>query len=106
MKGQCHVKTLKTSGIYASELDWDNSFKDKKNPEGWFKMVIEPIENSDGKHEIRYMLDPKGGYIISGEAYIISEPTEAAINAKIRKNHPAVYTDVVHTKVKKEDALW
>ena len=105
MKGQIRVKTLNESGIYASDLDWDNSFKDKKNPEGWFKMVIEPIENSDGKHEIRYMLVP-GGYIVSGEAYIISEATEAAINARIRKNHPAVYTDVVHTKVKNEGSLW
>ena len=55
MKGHIIVPEITNDSYYVSELDWDNTYKDKGNPKGYFKMLIEPIKNGDGKYEIRYM---------------------------------------------------
>lgn len=44
MKGKMNVPKLNKSGLFFSELDRDNSFKDKDNPKGYFVMAIEPLE--------------------------------------------------------------
>ena len=42
MKGQMKVKKLNDTGLYISEMDWDNTYICKENPIGNFVMVIEP----------------------------------------------------------------
>ena len=108
MKGYITVKALKPkTGIYASELDYDRSFADKDNPKGLFKMVIEPIMNNDGKYEIRYMRSDEG-YIVSGEAYIVSYGSEAKINDYVLKHFMSgpKYKPLIHTEGKSMKELW
>ena len=40
MKGQMKVKKLNDTGLYISEMDWDNTYICKENPIGNFVMVI------------------------------------------------------------------
>ena len=48
MKGQMKVKKLNDTGLYISEMDWDNTYICKENPIGNFVMVIEPLSGFDG----------------------------------------------------------
>ena len=48
MKGQMIVKKLNDTGLYISEMDWDNTYICKENPIGNFVMVIEPLSGFDG----------------------------------------------------------
>lgn len=104
MKGQMKIKTLNVTGNYVSELDQDISYVDKTNPMGYFKMLINPIRNSEDEYEIRYMMVP-GGYMVSGEAYIISGETEDDIDRKL-KGYFEDYGTVIHTKVEDKNDLW
>lgn len=47
MKGTMKVPKLNKSGLFISELDWDDTYKEKENPKGNFVMVIEPLEGFD-----------------------------------------------------------
>lgn len=70
MKGKMNVPKLNKSGLFFSELDRDNSFKDKDNPKGYFVMAIEPLEGfSEG---IIYYEKLEDGFLIDGEAYILT----------------------------------
>lgn len=104
MKGHILVSRLSNKSYYVSELDWDNAFKDKGNPKGLFKMLIEPIQNNDGVYEIKYM---KHGdkYKISGESYIISANSESKIDKKIKQLRTKRLS-FIQTKVETEDQLW
>jgi hypothetical protein len=104
MRGYIVVRKLTKKPYYVSEIDWDNSFKDKGNPKGYFKMLIEPIENSDDKYEIRYM-KADNGIKVSGEAYIFTGRSEKQIDNKIAK-FVTVRKNYVQTEVNTEEELW
>lgn len=70
MKGIIQVKELNKIGLFISEIDWDNSFKDKGNPKGNFVMIIEPIEGNE--NGIIYYQKTDDGFLIEGEAYILT----------------------------------
>lgn len=78
MKGIMAVRKLKKKGKYVSEIDCDSSFVDANNPNGYFKIVICPIEN-----KILYC-KVQNGYKILGEGYIVSGRDEKDIDEKIR----------------------
>ena len=40
MKGIIKVDKLNKSGLYISDVDWDECYKSKKNPKGNFVMII------------------------------------------------------------------
>lgn len=106
MKGQFISKGIRKSGNYISALDYDASFADRNNPHGYFKMVIQPIENSRGQHEIRYMktLD---GIRVSGEAYILTGETEMEIDEKYKRRFSSDHWEkLIQTEVKTENDLW
>ncbi len=79
MTGTMFVKRLNKSGTFVSDLDYDKAFADKHNPVGYFKMVIQPFEES----QIRYA-KVKGGYVVQGESYIISGHDEKSIDGDIK----------------------
>ena len=104
MKGRIVVSEKTNESYYVSELDSDNAYKDKGNPKGYFKMLIEPIENGDDKYEIRYMkVDNR--IKVSGEAYIFTGRSEAQIDKQIAK-FVTVRNDCIQTEVKTEERLW
>lgn len=70
MKGYFKVKELNNNGLFVSDMDWDNSFKDKSNPKGNFVMIIEPFVG-DNK-EFVYYQKVEDGFIVKGEAYILT----------------------------------
>lgn len=106
LKGQIHVNNLNARGVYVSELDTDKAFAFSGNSCGYFKMVICPILNSDGKYEIRYMKD-KDGYTVSGEGYIVSDGDTRAIDRRCRNYwKDDRFGKVVQTEVKTREALW
>jgi len=78
MKGQMKVKKLNDTGLYISEMDWDNTYICKENPIGNFVMVIEPLSGFDGG--IIYFDKKTDGYLIEDEGYIL-----AGRQNKIRK---------------------
>ena len=78
MKGQMKVKKLNDTGLYISEMDWDNTYICKENPIGNFVMVIEPLSDFDGG--IIYFEKKTDGYLIEDEGYIL-----AGRQNKIRK---------------------
>lgn len=82
MKGIIKVKNLNTSGLYISEIDWDERYKSKKNPKGNFVMIIEPLEGFD--KGVIYYEKAEEGYRIEGEAYIIENRIDR-IEAEIKK---------------------
>lgn len=43
MKGIIQVNRLNKSGLFVSEMDWDDCYKSKNNPKGNFVMIIEPL---------------------------------------------------------------
>lgn len=104
MKGHITVPRLNNTGNFISELDYDKSFIDNSNTKGYFKMLIQPIENSDYKMEIRYM-KVENGYKVSGEAYIITGRDEKEIDETVNK-YREKYTDVLMTEVKSDKDLW
>jgi hypothetical protein len=97
------VKRLNKSGYYNSSLDCDNAFKGKDNPQGYFKMRVEPIEGA-----IKYM-KVEGGYLVSGEGYIFSgSESDIADRIKAYNQRNAKYRDkdVKHVEVFDESELW
>lgn len=104
MKGTILVNRINKSGNYNSALDYDPSFSCAENPVGFFKMVIQPIENSDGQSEIRYMKTDLG-IKVSGEAYIISGSDETEIDKKCRRYHRR-YDNLIQREVFSSENLW
>ena len=82
MKGIIKVDKLNKSGLYVSDIDWDECYKSKGNPKGNFVMIIEPLEGFD--NGIIYYEKVDGGYLIEGEAYIIENRIDR-IEAGIQK---------------------
>lgn len=105
MKGQIFVKRLNKSGNYISELDYDAAFMGESNPRGYFKMVIQPIMNCNNNYEIKY-IKVSGGYIVSGECYIIEKRTETEIDERIKKYKSDKWENLIQTKVESENELW
>lgn len=70
MKGTMKVLKLNKSGLFISELDWDDTYKEKENPKGNFVMVIEPLEGFD--EDVIYYEKLEDGFLIEGEAYILT----------------------------------
>ena len=99
------VKRLNKTGNYKSDLDYDNAFIGKDNPKGYFKMVIQPILNSDGQYEIRYMKTAEG-YIVSGEAYIITNQYETKIDAAFRNKYNEKWNPIIQRQVESKEDLW
>lgn len=104
MKGHIIVSKLTNNGYYVSELDWDEAYKDKENPKGLFKMLIEPIHNDDDEYEIKYMKF-NDNIKVSGEAYIITGKSEHLIDKEIAKV-ATVRPQFIQTAVNDEDELW
>ena len=106
MTGSCVVKCLSKSGNYKSALDSDLSFVDASNPNGCFKLVVQPIKNSYGQPEIRYSKVP-GGYRVSGEGYFICGFDEKEIDKKYHSRYGIDrWPGLVQTKVAEEKDLW
>lgn len=82
MTGYITVKELNNTGTFVSDLDYDKHFSEKENPKGYFKTVIQPIENAKGQNEIKYE-KCKEGFTVYGEAYIITGRGAWAIDKKI-----------------------
>lgn len=78
MKGTLVVRKLKKKGKYVSKIDFDPAFVDTENPNGFFKMVVCPIENKIWYCKVQ------NGYKILGEGYIVSGIDEKDIDEKIR----------------------
>lgn len=70
MKGSFKVSELNDSGIYVSDIDWDDCYKEKGNPRGNFVMIIEPLSGFD--KGVIYYKKVEDGFIIEGEAYILT----------------------------------
>ena len=85
MKGTIFVKELNKIGTFISEMDCDRHYIDEGNPQGRFKMVVQPIENWEGKNEIQYKKVDKG-FLVDGEAYIITGKGEKTIDKIIEKD--------------------
>lgn len=104
MKGTIYVKKLNRTGNFVSELDYDHIFADDTNPKGLFKMLIQPILNSEGEREIRHM-KTKDGYLVSGESYIITGTDENEIDRKIRRRRKK-WDNLVYTSCTSKIDLW
>lgn len=107
MRSCIFVRQLNKSGNYKSALDHENAFKDSKNPEGLFRVVVQPIKNWNDENVIQYA-KVKGGYFVLGEGYIICEPSEEAIDKYIRDNFSDKWENLVHkenTKIVKDWGL-
>ena len=98
MKGIFFVKRLNKTGNYLSSLDDNPIFGELA------KEVIVPVLNSDGKREIRYVKEPNG-YLVSGEAYIVTGTNEKEINRKA-KTHYEKWENLIHTECANESELW
>ncbi len=105
MKGTMKVDRLRKSGNYVSTLDYDKCYMESDNPKGLFKMVIEPIENSEGYREIRYMRTEQG-ILVSGEGYLISAESEKEIDEKCMKHTRKQWPKLIQREVSTEDQLW
>ncbi len=70
MKGIIKVEELNKRGLFVSEIDWDNCYKNDDNPEGNFIMIIEPLEGVD--KGIIYYQKQKDGFLVEGEAHILT----------------------------------
>jgi len=104
MKGYIEVKELNKEGNYISELDFDKAFICDSNKKGFFKMLIQPIRNSNDKTEIKYMKE-NDYFIVSGEAYIITGRNEKEIDNHINK-YLGHYDEVLLTEVFSKNDLW
>ena len=106
MTGSCIVKRLNKSGNYKSMLDTDPSFVDANNPKGYFKLIVQPIENSYGQPEIRFCKAP-GGYRVSGEGYFIGGPNEKEIDEKYHSRFGIDrWPGLIQKEVQSEEDLW
>ena len=97
------VKRLNKSGYYNSSLDYDDMFKSEDNPQGLFRVRVEPIDGT-----IKYM-NVDGGYIISGEGYIFTgSESEIADRIKHYNQRNAKYKDknVRQIEVFDQSELW
>ena len=83
MNGYITVKELNNTGTFISDLDYDERFSEKGNPKGYFKTVIQPIENAEGQDEIKYE-KCEDGFAVYGEAYIITGRGPRTIDKKIK----------------------
>lgn len=99
MKGTIFTQKLKRKGKYVSKIDYDFSFIDSANPNGFFKMVICPI---DGKI---YYCKTKNGFKILDECYIVSGADEQSIDRKIRKRHYAKSDESIENVLVDENEL-
>lgn len=100
MKGIIQVSKLNKSGLYVSEVDWNNCYKSEDNPKGNFVMVIEPLSGWD--KGIIYYEKVDGGYLVKGEGYIIVDSPNA-IKERIRewkKEYEKKPFDYVEAKLK------
>jgi hypothetical protein len=70
VKGIIKVKKLHKSGLFVSDVDWDDCYKGDDNPKGNFVMIIEPLEGWD-KGIINFQ-KTDGGYWVEGEGYILT----------------------------------
>lgn len=70
MKGIIKVKELNKSGLFVSEIDWDDCYKNDGNPKGNFVMIIEPLEGCE--KGIIYYQKLEDGFFVEGEAYILT----------------------------------
>lgn len=86
MKGQMKVKKLNDTGLYISEMDWDNTYICKENPIGNFVMVIEPLSGFDGG--IIYFDKKTDGYLIEGEDIFwrVGQIRSESVSGNGRKN--------------------
>ena len=85
MKGQMKVKKLNDTGLYISEMDWDNTYICKENPIGNFVMVIEPLSGFDGG--IIYFDKKTDGYLIEGEGFWrVGKIRSESVSGNGRKN--------------------
>lgn len=75
MTGTFKVNKINSSGFYVSELDYDPIFAGGNNPEGYFKMIIEPLCFDEHTGVIRRCRN-KSGWTIEGEGYIIDGSLE------------------------------
>lgn len=82
MKGIIQVNKLNKSGLFISEMDWDDCYKSENNPKGNFVMIIEPLNGWD-KGIIYYEKKDKG-YLVEGEGYIIEDCVDI-IEERIRE---------------------
>ena len=106
MTGSCIIKRLNKSGNYKSALDSDPCFVDLNNPNGFFKLIVQPIENSYGQPEIRYCKVP-GGYRVSGEGYFIGGFDEKEVDEKCHSHFEVDrWPGLVQTEVAEEKDLW
>jgi hypothetical protein len=83
MTGIMKVKRLNKSGLFISELDYDNCCISDKNQNGNFVMIIEPLSGEDSGI-IYFQKTKHGGYWIKGEGYIITGNVEK-INDQLNK---------------------
>ncbi len=72
MTGIIKVNKLTESGLFISELNYDNHYKSKSNPRGNFVMIIEPLNEWNNEGVIYYQ-EIEGGYLVEGVAYIIED---------------------------------
>ena len=101
MKGTIFVKELNNTGVFISGLDYDKSFSEKGNTKGYFKMLIEPIKNANEQYEIQYK-KVKKGFLVDGEAYIITGKGEKTIDKKINKDFGKdVFPNLIFTENEK-----
>jgi len=98
MTGYITVKELNNTGTFISDLDYDKHFSEKGNPKGYFKTVIQPIENAKGQNEIKYEKCEEG-FTIYGEAYTIIGRGPRAIDKEIEKTFANdVFPNLVFTE--------
>lgn len=67
MTGCMKVKELSENGLFISDIDWDDCFKDKGNPKGNFVMIVEPLYGG-----VIYYRKIEDGFLIEGEGYILT----------------------------------
>ena len=74
MTSTIFVRQLNRKGIFLSKLDNDPAFVSKENPQGFFRIVVQPRETYKGGRVLFKKIN--GGYIIEGEGRILSGSRE------------------------------
>ena len=105
MTGHIQVRCLTKSGNYVSDIDSDAAFIGPHNPKGLFKMVIQPIANSHGQYEIRYM-KVSACIVVSGEGYIITGGSKTWIEERCRSRKAERWKPLIQREVSSENDLW
>lgn len=70
MQAYFKVNKLNNNGLFVSDIDWDDGYKDKSNPKGNFVIIIEPLEGFD--KDIIYYQKIEDGFLVEGEGYILT----------------------------------